>query len=141
MGIPATACEVDNTMELVTLLILIALAQYIYFTGRTGLTRAKYGISAPKTVGDDTWERIFRVQQNTMEQLVPFVPGMIAFAYLVSPTWALLPGSLFIIGRALYSHQYISKPDSRATGMVITMLSNVVLVVGSMVGVIIKSMN
>jgi uncharacterized membrane protein YecN with MAPEG domain len=121
-------------MEYVIGIILIALLQYLYFTGRTGFGRVKYKVMAPSCKGDETWERMFRVQQNTMEQLVVFVPGMLAFAHLVSVTWALLPGVLFVLGRAIFARAYIAEPESRALGMILTMFSNVALVVGALIG-------
>jgi len=123
-------------MNTVYLVILLALIQFMYFTALTGLKRDKYGVNAPSTTGNETWERIFRVQQNTMEQLVMFIPGMLAFAYFVSPKWALLPGVLFLVGRQLYSFQYVSNPKKRGPGMGLTLLSNVALILGALIGLI-----
>ncbi|MEE9345781.1 MAG: MAPEG family protein [Methylococcales bacterium] len=120
-------------MEYSIVIILIALLQYIFFTGRTGFSRVKYGVQAPKTVGNETWERIFRVQQNTMEQLIIFIPGMLIFSMYVSQTWVLLPGILFVIGRQIYSHLYIKNPESRGPGMVLSFFSNIALVLGGLI--------
>ena len=125
-------------MNLVYLLILLALVQFIFFTFRTWLTRDKYNVHAPKTTGDETWERIFRVQQNTMEQLVLFVPGMLGFAHFVSPTWALLPGVLYLLGRQVYSYLYITNPKKRAPGVFLSFFSNIALVVGALIGLILQ---
>ena len=122
-------------MESAVLISLLALAQYIWFTGRTGLARGKYGVDAPNTTGNETWERIYRVQQNTMEQLVLFIPAMLAFSVYLSARWALVPGLVFLVGRQLYSWEYINKPSSRTPGMALTLLANVVLLVGALAGV------
>jgi uncharacterized membrane protein YecN with MAPEG domain len=122
-------------MESAVLIILLALAQYIWFTGRTGLARGKYGVDAPNTTGNEIWERIYRVQQNTMEQLVLFIPAMLAFSVYLSARWALVPGLVFLVGRQLYSWEYINKPSSRTPGMALTLLANVVLLVGALAGV------
>ena len=121
-------------MQYAIIIIFIALLQYIYFIGRVGFTRDKYDVKAPKTAGNETWERIFRVQQNTMEQLVIFIPCMLAFASYVSSTWVILPGVLFVIGRQLYSHLYIKNPQSRAPGFALSFFSNIALVIGSLIG-------
>ena len=123
-------------MEYAALVILLALAQYVVFTLRVGAGRLKYGVDAPKTEGNETWERLFRVQQNTLEQLIIFVPGAWLFGLYISASWVLLPGLLFIAGRQLYSHEYISKPSSRAAGMALTLLANAILLVGGLAGVV-----
>lgn len=125
-------------MNYVYLLILLSLVQFIFFTFRTGATRGKFNVQAPKTTGDENWERIYRVQQNTMEQLVLFVPGMLAFAHFVSPTWALVPGVLYLVGRQLYSYLYITNPKKRAPGVFLSFVSNMVLVVGALIGLILQ---
>lgn len=125
-------------MESSIALILIALLQYIFFTGRAGFSRGKYSIKAPKTVGNERWERIYRIQQNTMEQLVIFIPGTLIFSAYVSSSWVLLPGILFIVGRHLYSRLYLQSPENRGPGMVLSFLSNIVLVLGGLIGVSLK---
>jgi len=121
-------------MNNVYFLILLALVQYIYFTARVGSARTKYGVDAPRTTGNDTFERIFRVQQNTMEQLVVFIPGMLLFAHFVSPLWALLPGALYLVGRQLYARGYIADAKKRGTGATLSILAPIILVLGAIIG-------
>lgn len=125
-------------MESVTIVILLALVQYVWFTVRVGAGRPKHGIAAPRTSGSEAWERMFRVQQNTMEQLVVFIPAIVLFGMYLSPRWALLPGLLFLVGRQLYSYEYVKDPASRAPGMGLTLLANAVLLIGAGVGVAIR---
>jgi len=125
-------------MEYIILLILLALAQYLFFTVRVGTTRTKYRINAPKTTGDETWERMFRVQQNTMEQLIVFIPAMIVFGIYLSETWALVPGVIFLVGRQLYSFEYVNNPGSRVPGMALSLLANAVLMLGALIGLAMK---
>lgn len=122
-------------MESAVLIVLLALAQFTWFSVRVGIARGKYGVDAPKTTGNEIWERLYRVQQNTMEQLVLFIPAMLAFNVYLSARWALIPGVVFLVGRQLYSWEYISKPPSRTPGMALTLLANAVLLVGALVGV------
>jgi uncharacterized membrane protein YecN with MAPEG domain len=125
-------------MEPAVQVILLALTQFTYFSVRVGASRQKYGVNAPRTSGDENWERLYRVQQNTMEQLVIFIPSMLAFSFYVSALWALLPGVLFLVGRQLYSYEYVSNPASRAPGMAMTLLANGVLLAGGLIGVFLK---
>jgi uncharacterized MAPEG superfamily protein len=122
-------------MESAVLIVLLALAQFTWFSVRVGIARGKYGVDAPKTTGNEIWERLYRVQQNTMEQLVLFIPAMLAFNVYLSARWALIPGVVFLAGRQLYSWEYISRPTSRTPGMALTLLANAVLLVGALVGV------
>lgn len=121
-------------MEYASLIVLLALLQYIWFTVRVGASRGKYKVNAPACSGDETWERMFRVQQNTLEQLIILIPATFAFAYYTSPLWVLLPGAAFIIGRFLYSAEYIKNPNSRVLGMSLTLAANATLVIGALVG-------
>ena len=123
-------------MENATLIVLLALLQYVWFTVRVGTTRGKYEVNAPACEGDETWRRMFRIQQNTMEQLIILVPASYTFAYYTSPTWVLLPGAAFIIGRFLYSAEYIKDPKTRTPGMSITLAANATLILGSLSGLI-----
>jgi glutathione S-transferase len=125
-------------MEYTALIILLALAQYLYFTLRVGAGRARYGVQAPHTSGNENWERLFRVQQNTLEQLIVFIPALAVFGMYLSARWAVLPGVLFLVGRQLYSHEYVNNPKSRGPGMGLTFFANAALIIGALVGVILK---
>jgi uncharacterized membrane protein YecN with MAPEG domain len=125
-------------MELAILVILLALLQYVWFAIRVGSARGKYNVEAPACSGDETFDRLFRVQQNTLEQLIVFVPACFAFAHLVSPLWAAILGVVFIIGRFLYAMEYTKDPKTRTLGFALTFLPNAVLLVGSLIGVGIK---
>ena len=63
-------------MELPAIVTLLALLEYMFFAFRVGTSRAKYGVAAPATSGNPEWDRLFRVQQNTLEQLIIFVPAL-----------------------------------------------------------------
>jgi glutathione S-transferase len=125
-------------MEFAVLLILLALAQFTFFSVRVGATRSKHGVNAPKTTGDEAWERLYRVQQNTMEQLVIFVPAMLAFSVYLSSRWVLVPGVIFLVARQLYSYEYSNDPGSRVPGMALTLLANGVLLAGALIGILMK---
>jgi uncharacterized membrane protein YecN with MAPEG domain len=123
-------------MDHATLIVLLALLQYVWFTARVGAARGKYHVNAPACDGDESWNRLFRVQQNTLEQLIVFVPATYAFAIYLSELWVLVPGLAFMIGRFLYSAEYLKDPKTRTPGMAITLLANVVLVLGALFGLV-----
>ncbi|MGJ8631887.1 MAG: MAPEG family protein [Glaciecola sp.] len=61
--------------------------------------RTKYKVAAPAVSGHPIWERRYRVQQNTLEQLIIFIPALWLFASFVSPSIAAAVGGL---GGVLY---------------------------------------
>jgi len=121
-------------MAYVNLITTLALLEYVFFIARTGQARRGAGLKAPAISGDETFERCFRVQQNTMEQLIIFIPAIYIFAVYVNAPVAAGIGVVFIVGRLLYFKAYIADPSRRLIGFVMTMLPNVVLVLGGMVG-------
>lgn len=123
-------------MPEVHLMILLALIQYIWFTAQTGSNRPKMSVKAPATTGHEVWERLFRIQQNTLEQLIIYIPALLLFAHYLSAKWALIPGGLFIIGRQLYARAYRKEPSKRVVGMILTFGANVVLVLGAVFGAV-----
>lgn len=123
-------------MELPAIVTLIALLEYMYFTFVVGTSRAKYDVPAPAVSGNPEWERRFRVQQNTLEQLMVFLPALWIFSSFVSPTIGAAIGVVFLIGRPIYFAGYVKKPESRTAGFVMGFLTNVVLLVGGIGGAI-----
>jgi glutathione S-transferase len=71
--------------------------------------------------------------------LVIFIPTTFAFAYYLSPVWVLVPGIAYLLGRFLYSSEYANDPKTRTPGMALTLVANVVLILGALFGLI-KSM-
>jgi uncharacterized membrane protein YecN with MAPEG domain len=92
---------------------------------------------APATTGNPTFERYFRVQQNSVEQLVIFVPAMFLFGRYVSEPIGAGLGLVFILGRALFARGYYQDPPKRALGFGLSLLSNLVLLLGGLIGTVI----
>ena len=124
-------------MELVAIVIGLALVQYLYFTLRCGQARGRLGIPAPAMMGAPEFERRLRVQENTIEQLVIFVPALILFARYVSEPIAAGLGLVFILGRALYARGYLLDPAKRGPGFGLTLFANGVLLLGGLIGAIV----
>ena len=120
-------------MQAVAIVTILALAQFILFTVQVGSMRGKHGVKAPAVTGHPEFERMFRVQQNTMEQLVAFIPALWIYAYLVNPFWGAAMGLVFIVGRFIYRASYVKDPDSRGIGFTLTFLPTAVMLVWSLI--------
>ena len=123
-------------MEWIVLVTLLVAIEYFWLAILVGKSRSQTGISAPKIVGDEQFERVFRVQQNTLEQLVIFFPALWVFGYYVSATIGAILGFVFLVGRIMYARGYVQHPDKRAPGFIIGSLAVLALMVGGLVGVI-----
>jgi glutathione S-transferase len=126
-------------MDLTAIVTALALIEYIVLGGRVGRARGQYGVEAPATTGHPVFERHFRVHQNTLEQLIVFVPALWLFAYYVSNRLAALLGLVFIVGRALYASGYVADPKQRSTGFGLSMVSSALLLLGGLLGAIVHS--
>ncbi len=120
-------------MELVSLVILVALLQYMYFGMMVGKARATHGVDAPATTGNEIFERTYRVQMNTLEILVALVPAMMIFAQTVRADVAAYAGIVYIIGRFLYQRSYVADPKKRTVGFLLSYLPLIVLVLWGIV--------
>lgn len=124
-------------MELAILVVCLALLQYIYFSFLVGMARTKYGVRAPAVAGHPLFERQLRVQQNTLEQLVVFVPVQFTFPYLAENLgWpgyeiAAVLGVVWLVGRGLYARSYVREPLSRSAGFLLTFAPSVLLLLGT----------
>ena len=122
-------------MQYVAIVTLLLLVQYTAYSLLCGLARGDK-VTAPATSGDEKYERAFRVQMNTLEQMAVTLPAMWVCAYFFSPLWAAGLGVMFMVGRLVYRQAYMRDPASRGTGMIIGFLANVGLVVLGLWGAI-----
>jgi glutathione S-transferase len=117
-------------MAYTDIVIALAVLQFVWFAFRVGAARERYGVKAPAVTGNEAFERHFRVQQNTLEQLVVFLPGMYLFSRYVDPSWAALIGVVYLIGRQIYAMTYVKDPAKRSLGFMLSFIPIIVLVLG-----------
>jgi uncharacterized MAPEG superfamily protein len=123
-------------MAWVQLVALLALFEYMGFGMAVGSARTRYGIKAPAITGNETFERYFRVQQNTLELLVVFLAVLaIASAYW-NPLWIAAIGAVYLIGRLVYFHAYVRDPRRRSLGYGLSIVPVILLALGASIGVV-----
>ena len=121
-------------MNLVAVVIALALIEFFVFGLLVGRARQTYSVPAPAIAGHPVFDRYMRAHQNTMEQLVVFVPAMWLFATYVSANIAAVLGLVFVIGRVLYMRGYVQDPSKRSAGFVVSAIPQLILLLGSVIG-------
>ena len=103
-------------MEAIAIVTVLAVLQAFWFAFEVGKQRVKHGVAAPACVGAPEFERMHRVHQNTIEQLVLVLPCLWIFGTYVPGLIGAGLGLLFIIGRFIYRSAYLKDPTSRSAG-------------------------
>ncbi|AZB71360.2 MAPEG family protein [Synechococcus elongatus] len=112
----------------------VALILYQVLAFNVGRARVRYQVKPPQVSGPPEFERVYRVQQNTLEQLVFFLPSLWLFAGFVNVTAAASFGGIWIFGRILYAWGYYQAPEKRGPGFGISFLAAAVLAIGALIG-------
>jgi uncharacterized membrane protein YecN with MAPEG domain len=122
-------------MAWVQLVTLLALFEFYGFAQAVGNARVRYGVKAPATSGNEHFERYFRVQQNTLEQLVVFLPSLWMAAAYWPAELAAAVGAVFLVGRLLYFRGYVREPRQRHIGFILSIVPSTLLALGALLGV------
>lgn len=130
-------------MNLVILIIVLALIEYMVISFRTGMARVRYGVQAPAISGHQMFERYFRVQQNTLEQIIVFIPALLCFSWTAEnvdwPGYYIAAGLgvIWLIGRYVYFISYIRDPNTRMVGFLMTMAPSSLMLLGTLICILI----
>jgi glutathione S-transferase len=123
-------------MNLVDLVALAALVQLLVFSFLVGGARGRYGVKAPAVTGHPMFERAYRVQMNTLELMVLFIPALYVAARYWPPAWVAAVGAVYVLGRLVYRTAYLRDPASRGLGYLVSILPIFVLLAGGVVGAV-----
>jgi glutathione S-transferase len=126
----------DFGTQLLGIVTVLSLALYVYMGIRVSQARQKFGVPAPATSGNPDFERVFRVQANTAEWLVIYLPALWLFSMFVHDYIAAILGIVWIVGRYVYMEGYAEAADKRSAGFAIQALATLVLLLGTLVGII-----
>jgi len=123
-------------MNLLDLITLIALAQFLFFGVLAGQARGRYGVKAPAITGHEMFERAYRVQMNTLELLIILLPALYISARYWPAMYSAVAGAVFVVGRLVYWRAYMAEPKRRTAGFGLSMAPILVLLLASLFGVI-----
>jgi glutathione S-transferase len=118
------------------LVTLVAMVGFLATVMLVGAARVKHGVKPPSVVGPEPFERALRVQQNTLEQLMVFLPCFwLAVAFSSEPVATAL-GFVWVGGRVAFAVGYLQAAEKRAASFAISFTSSIVLLVMALVGVL-----
>src|SRR5882672_3751726 len=107
-------------MAWVDIVGIAAVLQLIAFSVLVGRARRDYALPAPATSGHPLFERYYRVQMNTVETLIAFLPGLWLAAKYWPPHYVAVVGAVYLLGRVLYLRGYVRDPRDRHVGYVLS---------------------
>lgn len=125
-----------DKLPLTTLATLLALLVFFWTLWLVGRARAKYGIAAPAVTGNEMFERCFRIQMNTIEQLLAMLPVLWLCGIWVGDIAAATGGAVWSLGRVIYGLSYLSDPKKRSLGFTLTALPTICMLVATAVFVV-----
>ena len=99
---------------------------------RIRFQRAAFGVKVPAISGNPDFERVFRVQMNTLEWMPIFLPSLWLFAIYISDAIAAALGVVWVIGRILYMIGYSEAAAKRGRGFAIQAGAAVLLWLGAL---------
>jgi glutathione S-transferase len=122
--------------HLTALVTCLATLTYLMTSFQVGKARETYGVKAPAVSGNPDFERIYRVQMNTLEWMPVFLPALWLFAIYVSDAIAAALGGVWIIGRILYMIGYAKAANKRGPGFAIQGGATMILWLGATIGIL-----
>lgn len=123
-------------MNLVDLVALLALLQFFVFAALVGRARGLYKVEAPAVAGHEMFERAYRVQMNTLELLVLFIPALYLCAKYWPPALATIAGAIYLVGRVVYQRAYMAEPRRRGLGFLLSVGPCLTMMVAALAGVV-----
>jgi glutathione S-transferase len=120
-------------MHYVNVIAMLAVLQYLVFGSFVGKARGKYGVKAPAISGSEEFERVYRVQMNTLELLVALLPAMYVAARYWPQEYVAALGAVYLVGRIVYWRAYVKHPQSRGLGFMLSLVPIFALVLVGLV--------
>ena len=130
-----------QTLIFPAIVTILALLVYFGLGIGVGVARVKYKIMPPQTTGNEDFERVYRAHQNTLEQIVIFLPCLWLFSIFVNPNLGAILGGVWVIGRIGYAWGYYVEASKRAAGNAIASLATLALMFGTLYNLTMRLIN
>ena len=125
---------------LLTAVVTVIAVLVFFWTGlRVATMRGKHDVKVPATTGHPEFDCAYRVQMNTLEQIVIFLPLLwLSNSYFM--LYALLTpilGLVWIIGRLMYAMGYsATNPGGRSNGFLVAGVATLGLLITTIIGLV-----
>jgi glutathione S-transferase len=123
-------------MNYVDLVAILAVIQLVFFGVLVARARGRYQVKAPAVTGHELFERMYRVQMNTVELIVCFLPALYVAAKYWAPGYVAIAGAVYLVGRMVYWRAYTEAPAKRELGFALSMAPTVALLLAALVGIV-----
>jgi len=120
----------------IALITVLTVALLIAAMVAVGRCRGIYGVKVPATTGHPVFERAFRAQANTNEQVLMFLPLLWLAHHFGFTDWAAWLGYAWLIGRTAFLVGYIREAGKRSFGFLVGILATTGLLILSTIGVV-----
>lgn len=118
-----------------SMVLILILLMYFMISFNVGKARMRYGVRPPATSGHPEFERVFRVQANTTENMVLFLP-LFALATTVLPdVFCAIMGTLWACARVWYAMGYAQDSSKRMPGFVLSITMFFLLLIAVLIAI------
>lgn len=121
---------------LTTLALVVALFVYFGLSAAVGAARGKFNVPAPASSGHPEFDKRYRVQMNTLEQLALLVPAVLVGAPVLGDAITAGLAAMWSVGRVVYASSYIADPAKRGPGFGLTLLPSMVMLLAGVWGAV-----
>jgi hypothetical protein len=112
---------------LTTLALVLALLIYFALAVNVGRARAIWSVPAPQASGHPEFDKRYRVQMNTLEQLALLLPAVIVAAPVLGDLVTAGLTAVWSVGRIVFARAYYADPAKRGPGFGLTLFPSLIM--------------